>query len=425
MSTGHDNCPPVPLSEGLATSVFCNGLAAATLGSLFEAHGCTAHAAHQGKVAAGCNSVFICGKPAARTGDPVDCGGTIAGCSGNVNIGDGATTAPSASELSFSSTMAVLLSQIDCKIRKELQEIPGKILANVATVTGVPKDVAKLIIYAYKAINNQRSEDEIIPHIPEIARHIASQYDRNSKTFWGFTSLAEQVERWLDGNASEQKDITETPYLVDLEQVLRFDLPYKQYRELRKEALNEAGSKELLGLLRRTKKLPLKVGDTVQFDFIRYDPELELDGVKPKGEWDYWDRLYFNRRDVKRPYWDFFWSHTHHEGQMAAFGSFTLRSLGKGTVTYKGDGKYRIKLSNIAIYARDAFDFTDDKWYGFWSPELKNFYLTPEDDSSVFVTDQTFKNFRQRYNRGRDFYIFSDPTLDVEASELECEVNEE
>lgn len=414
MSTGHDNCPPVPLSEGLATSVFCNGLAAATLGSLFEAHGCTAHAAHQGKVAAGCNSVFICGKPAARTGDPVDCGGTIAGCSGNVNIGDGATTAPSASELSARATKTVLLNRIEAKNRKEEQEAVGIALAAATTVCGIPKSTrelfaATLLTTVKEKSEDQKKKDEIIPYIPEIARRVASLHPAQGPTAWGHNSLAEQVERWLSGSASSSKDISEAPYLMKLGNVLKFLRAKTGYEELRENALSEAGGELLLKRLAATGKLPDERGKPAPFNFIDYDPELTVDGIRPVNEWDFWERVYFNSRVVKRPYEEIINRVTKYNGQIAALGSFSFRILGKGTVTRLNDYDFEIKLSESAIYLKDAFDFTDNKDYGYWSKEAKDYYLLEPKNPAVPVSDETFRDFRNRYNVGHDFYIFSEP----------------
>ncbi|WP_235865736.1 PAAR domain-containing protein, partial [Vibrio paracholerae] len=47
----------------------------------------TPHGDHPRAVSFGASGVFINGKPAARRGDAIDCGGTIASASANVLIG--------------------------------------------------------------------------------------------------------------------------------------------------------------------------------------------------------------------------------------------------------------------------------------------------------------------------------------------------
>ena len=84
--TGHDACPPRPLSEG-SPNVFTNGIPQGRVGDSYAAHGCPAHPPHTGVIASGSGTVFINGRQAGRIGDPVSCGGNAAVGSGNVFIG--------------------------------------------------------------------------------------------------------------------------------------------------------------------------------------------------------------------------------------------------------------------------------------------------------------------------------------------------
>lgn len=84
--TGHDDCPAVPLVE-YSPNVKINGLGAGRVGDHYSSHGCLVHAGHQDVIAAGSSTVFINGRPAARTGDAVSIGGMVRDGSPNVNIG--------------------------------------------------------------------------------------------------------------------------------------------------------------------------------------------------------------------------------------------------------------------------------------------------------------------------------------------------
>lgn len=86
LSTGHDACPPVPITDG-SPNVFINGKPVAREGDPFAVHGCIVHAPHIGYVASGSSTVFVNDKPIARVGDPVTCGGNIAQGSDNVIAG--------------------------------------------------------------------------------------------------------------------------------------------------------------------------------------------------------------------------------------------------------------------------------------------------------------------------------------------------
>lgn len=81
--TGHDNCPAVPLVEGIA-KVRVNGKPIGVVGCAYQAHGCVAHSTHTPHIVQGSSKVRVNGKPVARVGDAVDCGGTVAEGSSNV-----------------------------------------------------------------------------------------------------------------------------------------------------------------------------------------------------------------------------------------------------------------------------------------------------------------------------------------------------
>ncbi|WP_047685627.1 MULTISPECIES: type VI secretion system PAAR protein [Xenorhabdus] len=80
IGTKHGNCPATPVIAG-ASTVKVDGVYLARQGDALASH-----SSHSRKIAGGSGSVFIEGKPAARTGDAVDCGGIVIG-SGSVNIG--------------------------------------------------------------------------------------------------------------------------------------------------------------------------------------------------------------------------------------------------------------------------------------------------------------------------------------------------
>ena len=64
-----------------------NKRGAGRVGDHYSTHGCASHPGHQDVIAAGSSTVFINGKPAARTGDAVSIGGTVQDGSDNVRIG--------------------------------------------------------------------------------------------------------------------------------------------------------------------------------------------------------------------------------------------------------------------------------------------------------------------------------------------------
>ncbi|WP_340616877.1 PAAR domain-containing protein [Xenorhabdus entomophaga] len=80
IGTEHDDCSATLVITG-ASTVKVDGAYLARQGDVLASH-----CSHSRAIASGSGSVFIEGKPAARTGDAVDCGGIVIG-GGSVNIG--------------------------------------------------------------------------------------------------------------------------------------------------------------------------------------------------------------------------------------------------------------------------------------------------------------------------------------------------
>ncbi|WP_227269835.1 PAAR domain-containing protein [Roseobacter weihaiensis] len=86
-ASGHDRCPPTTAIES-SGDVFIEGLGVVRQDDSCGAHGCQRHSTHDRAVSGGSGSVFINGRPAARVGDAIDCGGAAAAGSSTVGIGD-------------------------------------------------------------------------------------------------------------------------------------------------------------------------------------------------------------------------------------------------------------------------------------------------------------------------------------------------
>ncbi len=63
------------------------GKGAGRVGDSYAPHGCIVHPAHTAHIASGSSTVLINGLQAARVGDPIDCGGSVASGSPDVIIG--------------------------------------------------------------------------------------------------------------------------------------------------------------------------------------------------------------------------------------------------------------------------------------------------------------------------------------------------
>jgi uncharacterized Zn-binding protein involved in type VI secretion len=86
--TGHDACPSRKAVEG-SPDVFLEGHAVVRVGDVWEAHGCSQHSSHEGKVIQGSDEVTVNGLSVVRIGDPLDCGSTVKTGSDSLSAGGG------------------------------------------------------------------------------------------------------------------------------------------------------------------------------------------------------------------------------------------------------------------------------------------------------------------------------------------------
>lgn len=77
-TTGHGDFPPTIVTGG-SQKVFVEGKQALCLKNLVHVTHCNPDSCHSGTLAVGSEKVFIEGYPAARIGDKITCGDTIAG----------------------------------------------------------------------------------------------------------------------------------------------------------------------------------------------------------------------------------------------------------------------------------------------------------------------------------------------------------
>lgn len=87
LCTGHGCFPPRPCIQG-SPNVFANGKSINRVGDAWGVHcNCKCENAHSGVTARGSSSIRINSIPAARVGDPINCGSACA--QGSFNTGGG------------------------------------------------------------------------------------------------------------------------------------------------------------------------------------------------------------------------------------------------------------------------------------------------------------------------------------------------
>jgi hypothetical protein len=76
---------------------------------------------------------------------------------------------------------------------------------------------------------------------------------------------------------------------------------------------------------------------------------------------------------------------------------------------------YNIVMDKIGVYVFDSYDFNDGGWtsrfvsqpLGFWDVKHKTVGKTPV-EGNYYVTNETFRKWRQKHKKGGDFKVFSD-----------------
>lgn len=89
MLKGDRGAPPVPIEFNCSSNVLINGQPAALNGSMGPVHGCpkTHEDYVNPTIIATTTTILINGIPAARLGDPCQCGSEVITASGNVSVG--------------------------------------------------------------------------------------------------------------------------------------------------------------------------------------------------------------------------------------------------------------------------------------------------------------------------------------------------
>lgn len=87
-ASGH-GCFPDSAAIGGSSNVGINGIAALRQSDAVAPHGCGKCTPHGRAVSGGSPTVFVNGRPLARLGDEIDCGGSMAAGSGDVFADEG------------------------------------------------------------------------------------------------------------------------------------------------------------------------------------------------------------------------------------------------------------------------------------------------------------------------------------------------
>ncbi|SPT70981.1 DUF6402 family protein [Anaerobiospirillum thomasii] len=366
--TGHDDCPPSSLVGG-ESNVLIDGKPVGVVGSTYAPHGCDVHDPHSDVIASGSSTVFVNGKPVGRVGDAVSIGGFVASGSPTVTV----------------------------------DSLGPDDIVNFVKCTNNYID----------NVNNLSKVDEVIFYTPQIARHEALKDTLLEKDQKGWLELSKMLAKWISGPAyelqtSDVKNGTAPIFMMSLgyEWFSLYPRWLYEYRNLTINALNEKGKAQLVKYL---KQLDIwKTGGF--FDFSAYLPKE-------------WEKYYFNYKRVL-----FADLHPYADGMTACLATHSIRALAKGNLTICDNGDREITVSELYFYVHDTFQFEGDDPLGCWSKHYLNYETivvgSPDElDKYVELSNQSFNNFRQKYNIGGDFLVLSQTMQCKEFMQLSFRAN--
>lgn len=119
------------------------------------------------------------------------------------------------------------------------------------------------------------------------------------------------------------------------------------------------------------------------------------------------------------------------DGFYAAIGTGSIKIAVSGMArpgTGAAKGRIRLSIDEVGLYLRDTYDFNDDQMLGQWGPGgvgrigvlapsipiaqddvTTVFGWTPAEQQAFFsVNNSDFRHYRDRFQRGGDFIVFSD-----------------
>lgn len=391
---GHTNTGSSPAIEG-SPNVFIGGAPVLRQGDLF---------ADGSAVTAGASHVFINGKAAARLDDPVTGGRSVAqGCK-NVRIGNGGG--------------------------------PGA--------------------FQRALERNATEKEKLLLCVPRIALAMAAkEKDETEKQGWLY--LHDMMTKWLTGPVNREAKTSTDPFRIDWDWVMRLPLytPIPTKKSLSPAPTSPKDEYEAFVVpfqngpfsvppfirdpnlaLDQQKRLPDSFGQPEPPDNI-YNTKTkqslgvilardgflkEINGQKTPFDftaspWQEWEAKYHTLRVVPQPYGI--------GGQQAALAGFTLRALAKGDVEFIRKGVFHIRVTGVAVFAHDLFNFAPDgvEWLGHWSCEngdviagawdyindekLPGFLATPPPPGYAILRNQDYRNYQDKYGLGHDFIVLS------------------
>ncbi len=246
---------------------------------------------------------------------------------------------------------------------------------------------------------------------------------------------AKIMNQWFsrEPNAISKKGVPDTTS-IKMDWVLNFDRIKQFYQkniinqnfylddsnvltQLKKEIKKMLSDKELL------MTLPERIGDSINFgDFSQkiiknskgdYNTITHKYYVKnvPWGS-SYYSDSYSSGSSYK-PYGDTSDQVINLDDFIATIGRAVFRISFFGKITKTNENDFTINILKAGVFLRDSFSFEgEERWHkpeqplGYWNPSTN--YVGTNPLYGYYITNEDFRNYRDTFNKGGDFLIFSD-----------------
>ncbi len=242
---------------------------------------------------------------------------------------------------------------------------------------------------------------DIIRYIPNIMRAQDSSWEAGAKL----------MEKWfkgksfaLKGKAEDSHDYLNLPYddsIITLDWVKKYKRGLASYNKISNKQnklwVTNNAKKIIVKYLKNDKILSYN-NECISFNFIKENAHKSNEYTS--------QYVAIRQGDLSNL-----------DGFIAALANSELRLSVNGYVTPTYNIMHigwKVTITEVAIYLRDSYDFTDDskKWFsqplGIWNPS-SNFVSGKKADitEGYFVNNSDFRKWRNRHKKGGDFLVFS------------------
>ncbi|MBX7222392.1 MAG: hypothetical protein K1Y36_20750 [Blastocatellia bacterium] len=204
------------------------------------------------------------------------------------------------------------------------------------------------------------------------------------------------MEKWIQGQPNDQPErgIPDTQ-TIKMEWVLKHERAKKAYDDIfAKKLWKSAGAqREIRKLLTAKNILPLKAPvSRIPFGtFSGSVPKLHEEHINYQLVGDELDPILVEIDEL-----------------YAALGRFTFHVLVRGYIGSKDAKQIFCFIEEVGVYIRDSYDFNGDfQPLGYWDTESNYIGKVPK-PGTTYVSNATFRRWRERNGRGGDYMIFSD-----------------